>query len=253
MNVTSLQDDEKRNFMATKLTPEKAREKVMVVSRDDLFKNGIWHGLKTQGIEKYTRLIFTSHKFLRRGDVEDDPKWQQIIPYIVFEDQGKIFLMHRKETHTDKRLANNFSIGIGGHINVSDIRGANIISWAQREFAEEVIYNGKFKAKFLGVLNDDSNEVGLVHVGLVIKVIGDGTPISVRDEHKSGVMVSRDELMKKYKQMETWSQIIVDGMFGGSNKSEKSEKSESRKVGEIRESESRRKTLMRLLGFCRIG
>lgn len=201
------------NIMSTKLSPDKAREKVMVVSREDIFKAGIWQGLKTDGIEKYTRLIFQNHKFMKRGDVEDNPSWQQIIPYIVFQQGDKTFLMHRKSGHTDKRLANNFSIGIGGHINESDIAGANIISWAQREFAEEVNYNSKFKAKFLGVLNDDTNDVGLVHVGLVIKVEGDGTPITVRDEHKSGVLVNKDDLLKKYKQMEHWSQIIVDGMY----------------------------------------
>lgn len=207
--------------MSTKLTPDKAREKVMVVSREEIFKNGIWHGLKTEGIEKYTRLIFKNHKFMKRGDVEDDPKWQQIIPYIVFTQDDRVFLMHRKASHTDKRLANNYSIGIGGHVNEDDIVGANIISWAQREFAEEVIYNGKFKARFLGILNDDSNEVGLVHVGLVIKVGGDGSLISVRDEHKSGVLVSRRELLVHYKQMETWSRIIVDYLTKGESKIKK--------------------------------
>ncbi len=204
--------------MATKLSPEKAREKVMVVLREELFKDGIWYGLKTKDVEKYTRLISNSHKFMARGDVEDDGRWQQIIPYIVFENRGRIFLMHRKADHTDKRLANNFSIGIGGHINRGDIRGANIISWAQREFGEEVSYKGKYKAKFLGLLNDDSNEVGLVHLGLVILFSGDSDEIAVRDEHKSGELVPMGKLKKYYKGMETWSRIVVDFLEMKNNK-----------------------------------
>lgn len=196
--------------MATKLSPDKAAEKVMVVSREEIFKDGIWHGIKTKDVEKYTRQILRSHKFMARGEVEDNALWQQIIPYIVFEHRGRIFVMHRKADHTDCRLANNYSIGIGGHINRADITGANIISWAKREFEEEVSYKGKYKARFLGLLNDDSNEVGLVHLGLVILFSGDSGEISVRDEHKSGELVSRDKLKKYYKGMETWSRIVVD-------------------------------------------
>ncbi|MEX2028303.1 MAG: dCTP deaminase [Candidatus Curtissbacteria bacterium] len=221
--------------MATKLTPEKAArlaskniseakraEKVMVVSRGELFKNGIWHGLKTRDVEKYTRLISNSHKFMTRGDVEEDARYQQIIPYIVFENRGRIFLMHRKADHTDRRLANNYSIGIGGHVNKGDIHGANIISWAKREFEEEVSYKGKYKAKFLGVLNDDSNSVGLVHLGLVILFSGDSDEIAVRDEHKSGELVELGGLKKYYKGMETWSQIVYDFLNGKGKSKEKS-------------------------------
>lgn len=189
----------------------------MVVSREEIFKDGIWHGIKTKDVEKYTRQILRSHKFMGRGEVEDNALWQQIIPYIVFENRGRIFVMHRKADHTDRRLANNFSIGIGGHINRGDISGANIISWAKREFEEEVSYKGKYKAKFLGLLNDDSNEVGLVHLGLVILFSGDSEEISVRDEHKSGELIAKDKLKKYYKGMETWSRIVVD-FLGGKDK-----------------------------------
>jgi len=190
----------------------------MVVAREELFKDGIWYGLKTKDVEKYTRLISKSHKFMARGQVEDNGRFKQIIPYVIFENHGRIFVMHRKADHTDRRLANNYSIGIGGHINRGDIKGANIISWAKREFEEEVSYGGKYKAKFLGVLNDDSNEVGMVHVGLVILFSGDSDEISVRYEHKSGELVARENLKKYFKGMETWSRIVVNFLEMKSNK-----------------------------------
>lgn len=200
--------------MPTKLSPDKAAEKVMVVARADLFAAGTWHGLTCDNLPKILRIISTKHKFLPRGEVEDNPLWQQIIPYIVFEHKDRIFLMHRKADHTDRRLANNYSIGIGGHVNRSDIGGGNIISWAKREFEEEVSYKGKYKARFLGVLNDDSNEVGLVHLGLVILFSGDSDEIEVRDEHKSGELVPKENLKKYFKGMETWSQIVVNFLEG---------------------------------------
>ncbi len=200
----------------------KEKERVMVVARSDLFRYGIWHGLKTEGIQKYIRLINSAHKFLPRNVVEDDPRWQQIIPYLIFTNKGQLFLMRRKATHSDRRLASLYSIGIGGHINRRDtgiksiksskgIKGNQIlINWAKREFEEEVDYDGKYKTKFLGLINDDSNDVGMVHVGLVIQLLGKSNNISVRDEHKLGRLINAGDGARYYKGMETWSQIVYD-------------------------------------------
>src|SRR3989338_8247505 len=202
----------------------KGEEKVMVVKRSDLFFENVWHGLETQNLQKYLTIIVKKHRFLPRSEVESDPNWQQIIPYLIFENQGKIFLMRRKSSHTDRRLSNLYSIGIGGHIDKEDIikstksmkstRGTKgnelIFNWAKREFEEEIKYDGQYIANFLGLLNDDSNDVGRVHLGLVIKLTGDSPKIAVRDEHKSGNLVGVGEARKYYGKMETWSQIVYD-------------------------------------------
>jgi len=202
----------------------KGEEKVMVVKRSDLFFENVWHGLETQNLQKYLTIIVKKHRFLPRSEVESDPNWQQIIPYLIFENQGKIFLMRRKSSHTDRRLSNLYSIGIGGHIDKEDIikstksmkstRGTKgnelIFNWAKREFEEEIKYDGQYIANFLGLLNDDSNDVGRVHIGLVVKLTGDSPKIAVRDEHKSGKLVGVGGAGKYYGKMETWSQIVYD-------------------------------------------
>lgn len=185
-------------------------EKVMVVGRDDLFKDGIWNGIKTGNLQKYLRIIAAKHKFLPRGEVEKDPNWQQIIPYLIFENSSRIFLMRRKKDHSESRLADLYSIGIGGHINKSDLKNNQIMEWAKREFEEEIDYKGKYKTEFLGLLNHDANEVGMVHVALVIKISGASPEIKIRDEHKSGELMDIEKIRKYYKQMETWSQIVYD-------------------------------------------
>jgi len=202
---------------------KKLEEKVMVVSRSDMFSLGGWHGLKTDDVRKYINLISTKHKFILRSEAEDDPRWQQIIPYLIFENSGKYFVMQRRGDHSDRRLANKFSIGIGGHINLKDIKGSkgdkgvkgvNIMDWASREFEEEVDYAGKYKAEFLGLINDDTNDVGLVHVGLIIRILGDSNNISIRDEHKLGKLESLSNVGLHYRHMETWSQIVYDFLKG---------------------------------------
>ncbi|MBI2327669.1 dCTP deaminase [Candidatus Curtissbacteria bacterium] len=199
---------------------DKNLEKVMVVAREDLFADEIWNGLKTENVNKYINLISSKNKFLPRGEVERDPTWKQIIPYLVFENNGKIFMMRRRADHSDLRLANLYSIGIGGHINKKDVvkvskvskvsNGEAIIEWAKREFEEEIDYKGNYKTKFLGLLNHDANDIGLVHIGIVIHVFGESDNIVVRDEHKSGELVTLSDAAKYYKQMETWSQIVLD-------------------------------------------
>src|SRR3989344_4186411 len=168
--------------MAKKVLSSEHAEQVMVVARQDMFSLGIWHGLKTNDVNKYINIISKKHKFILRSKAEDNPHWQQIIPYLIFEKGDKIFLMRRKSDHTDKRLANMYSIGVGGHVNKKDMGSRNIMNWAKREFEEEISYEGHYKSEFLGLINDDSNDVGLVHLGLVIKIVGDRDKISVRDE-----------------------------------------------------------------------
>lgn len=198
----------------------KHEERVMVVSRADLFEGGIWNGIRSENLTKYINIINSKHKFLPRGQVEQDPSWKQVIPYMVFENEGRIFLMRRKADHTDLRLANNYSLGVGGHINKRDLNGGGkgLMAWAKREFEEEVDYQGKYKVEFLGILNHDANDVGMVHTGLVMKITGDSSQIIVRDEHKSGELVSLEEAGKVYKQMETWSQLVFDYLKNGEEK-----------------------------------
>src|SRR3989344_5506667 len=131
--------------MPKKLVIKKADELVMCVARKDLFKDGIWSGIKSENLQKYINLISQNHKFLPRGKVETDPAWQQIIPYLVFENDSSVFVMRRKASHTESRLANMYSVGIGGHVNKSDLGSHDIMSWARREFEEEVDYKGKYK------------------------------------------------------------------------------------------------------------
>ena len=161
--------------------------------RSKIFAHGTWHGINSENTIKYLKLILANYTFLPRGKVENDPSWQQIIPYLILEVGGKIFLMRRKGDHTETRLSSMYSIGVGGHVNRKDIRelgklssAAQVFSLAKREFEEEVDYKGTYQTKFLGLLNDDSNEVGMVHLGLVVHLSGDTKDAKVKDEHKSG-------------------------------------------------------------------
>ncbi|MBI2172971.1 MAG: NUDIX domain-containing protein [Candidatus Aenigmarchaeota archaeon] len=147
--------------------------------------------------------------FTDRAAAENEPAMKQIIPYIVFSRDGMLFTMRRLEKGGEKRLHNKTSIGIGGHINHED--GEPIEDGLRREFFEEVDYQGTFRPRLLGFINDDSDDVGKVHFGLAYVVEGDA-PISVREKDVlEGRMQVPDDINRE--SPEKWSRIVLDALM----------------------------------------
>lgn len=184
-------------------------ELILVVKRDCIFADGDWQGIKEVCFDSYVSLIQKNKEFQPRGLMEKNPSYKQIIPYLVFEHNEQYFLMQRSSQASEERLRNNYTLGIGGHVRQEDLVSDSLIDWARREFYEEINYHGSLSIEPLGILNDDSNEVGKVHVGFVFLLRGDHDRISVKSELQSGRMVPIEECMLLNKHMETWSQMVM--------------------------------------------
>jgi len=192
-------------------TRDKEAEEILVVKRSDIFaQEPAWSGLKKVDFDHYISLIQEKKEFLPRGQMEVDPSYKQIIPYLVFNYEDTYFLMQRKAKSTEKRLQNKYSLGIGGHIRKEDTGSNSIFEWAKREFQEEVHYSGKLDIEPLGILNDDSNAVGQVHIGFVFLLKGDNPDISIKSELESGTLLRLDECKDYFNSMESWSQIVFE-------------------------------------------
>jgi len=190
---------------------KKTDEQILVVKREHLFQGDAWHGIKQTDFAPYLELINTHKEFHWRSAMEIDPVYKQIIPYLIFNYQDQYFLMQRRADASATALQNKFSLGIGGHIRQEDMKNnSTIIDWAEREFHEEVEYTGNVTVEPLGILNDDSNLIGQVHIGFVFLLKGDSPEIKIKSEMKGGTLVSLDECTAFYNRMETWSQLVVD-------------------------------------------
>ena len=188
-------------------------EEILVVRTKILFQNiPIWSGIKKDIFDLFVSNIQKNAAFIPRAHAETNPAYKQIIPYMIFIFDHKIFVMQRKSTASEQRLANKFSIGIGGHVRQEDIVNNDIYQWAKREFEEEVDYKGSLKISNFGVLNDESTEVGKVHLGIVLILEGDSNQISIRDEHKSGMLLSIEECKALSPHMENWSQLVLQAL-----------------------------------------
>jgi predicted NUDIX family phosphoesterase len=192
-------------------------EQVLCVKREDMFPDGAWHGFVGQDLDSHQATIREHHFFMARDSVENDPAYQQIIPYVVFRHDSHYFLTHRLRASSEKRLRKQYSLGIGGHINPGDLEaGDPILDGLKREWSEEVVYDGRFEAQLIGLLNDDSSPVSKVHLGVVFLVDGDSPNISIRETDKlAGELLTLEEMRIYYLGMESWSQMVYDRLTEG--------------------------------------
>ena len=197
------------------MSPGPFTEHVLCVRRQDLFPDGAWHGFVGEGLDRIQEVIRGQSFFMPRGEVEEDPTYQQVIPYVVFRHREHYFLTKRLKASSEKRLRQLYSLGVGGHINPGDLEaGDPVADGLKREWEEEVEYSGEFEATLLGLINDDSSPVSRVHVGVVFLVEGSSPEISIRETDKlSGELLSLDAMRMYYLEMESWSQIVYDRLL----------------------------------------
>lgn len=152
--------------------------------------------------------------FARRGELEEDPSRKQLIPYCVMTNGADVFVLRRKNAQTEARLHDKLSFGVGGHINPEDARkndAEDVIQGGMlQELHEELNVEANVTPSYVGTLNDDSNAVGRVHLGLVYMCETPRDAVSVRETEKmAGEWYSPDELDAVADRLETWSQLLL--------------------------------------------
>jgi predicted NUDIX family phosphoesterase len=166
--------------------------------------------------------------FRPRGDVEKDPGFKQLIPYVLFRHvdtcgQTSIFQYTRGTGMGEGRLHRKRSVGIGGHISAIDVTDGSKHPYEEgmrRELDEEVSVESPYTAQCVGLINDDQTEVGSVHLGVVH--LFDVTEPAVRPRETDiiecgfrGVNdILTDIAAADHSGFETWSQICMTALFG---------------------------------------
>lgn len=157
-------------------------------------------------------LVEKEHLFLPRPAAEVDPTYRQVVCYITLCRGDEVFCTRRLAKGTEQRLQGRLSLGLGGHINDSDDRGVPgeiFRRGLERELHEEAEFTPAGELIPLGVIKDDSTEVGLVHMGFSFKL--EVTDASIRETEKlEGFWMKKSELPALREQFETWSQFVMD-------------------------------------------
>jgi predicted NUDIX family phosphoesterase len=189
-----------------------ATEQVMVVERETLARFLVERGIVREHTDEMFDLIVELHFFIDRPTAEVSPQYKQIIPYVVIRHGEKYFLLQRTQKQTESRLHHKLSLGIGGHINPDT---PDLLDGLQKELEEEVDVAGDYDLSFVGILNDDTTDVGRVHLGAVYLLDAHDGDVKVRETEKmTGRWADVDELRALYPDMESWSQIAFDSLVG---------------------------------------
>lgn len=185
-------------------------ERVLVVPRSLVPDEASWYGLRTDGLDAFLAVVAEHGRFEPRAAMEVDPSFKQIIPYLVLRDGDDYFLMRRTRAGGDARLFEKWSIGVGGHLDPGD---EDIAGGLRREWHEELVAGFEPAFTPYALLNDDTTDVGAVHLGVVVLADTSGRPVDVRETHKlSGAFASPAEVAAGIDHLETWSRIVFEAL-----------------------------------------
>ncbi len=193
-------------------------EQVLVVERKVLEQVRMFNGLAFD-VDRYLRKIFVQGIpcFIPRSQAEVDPSYKQIIPYVIMTCDGRYLSYVRGRRAGEARLVGNRSIGIGGHINPRDdmpLFNDNFyeayLTAVEREVAEEVSVETSHTDRVVALLNDESNEVGRVHLGIVHYWLLDAPKVNKREQMITQMaFMTPAELQQVRDTMETWSRLCL--------------------------------------------
>lgn len=196
-------------------------EQVLVVERNVLERAGMFQGI-TFDVQLYLREFFVPGvpRFMPRSRAEADPAYKQLIPYVIMLHGGKYLSYVRGKRAGEMRLVGRRSIGIGGHINPDDNEMMPLFDLdsrvaydaaVKREVAEEVSVEAAYEDRVVALVNDDTTEVGQVHLGIVHLWTLESAKVCKREQMITQMaFMNPAELQGVRDSLETWSQLCLD-------------------------------------------
>ena len=194
-------------------------ENVLVIRRELLDRLGSFQGLNFEP-QKYLSAFLSrgNNFFIERPEAEINPAYKQIIPYALIAFENKVAYYVRGKKAGEQRLVAKGSIGIGGHMNEADeslfaMDKQAYRAGVEREVNEEIKIDTRFDDRIVALLNDDTTEVGRVHLGIVHVFKLAEPKLEKREAMITGLtFLSKEELLSRRETMETWSQICLDSL-----------------------------------------
>ncbi len=204
--------------------PAEPVERILVVPTELFHRLGYFQGFSCE-IDRYLDELFSPRNisFRPRPEMEHDPSFKQLIPYVVFRHcdaagRQSVFQYTRGSGQGEGRLHRKRSVGIGGHISAIDVgadgSGNPYEEGMRRELDEEVSIDSPYSPRCVGLINDDVSEVGRVHLGVVHVFDVERPAVHPREiEIIECGFRPVEEILADMEGFETWSQICMKALF----------------------------------------
>ena len=191
---------------------------MLVVPRALVDELGAFEGIRTAGLDAALAKLLdpANHFFMDRAAAENDPTHKQLIPYCVFRCGERVLHYTRGKSGGESRLHAKLSVGVGGHVNPVDTGGGKTGPQAYhaavtREIEEELELPEDHQHRIIALLNDDSNAVGQVHLGIVHLIDLQSEAVASREDAllELGFTALAELNGPCFERLETWSQFCI--------------------------------------------
>ncbi|MFO0802267.1 MAG: phosphoesterase [Gemmataceae bacterium] len=191
-------------------------ERVLVIPTARFRAAGSFQGFRPAD-ESFRAAILdpAAFSFRPRSEVETDPEFKQLIPYVLLRCGGELFHYRRGAGGGEKRLTAKRSVGIGGHISEADAAGPGDLyrNGMQRELTEEIAIESPYTERLVGFINDDSTLVGSVHLGIIHLFDLEVPRAAPREEGLAEPgFAPLTDLLNLRDEFETWSQFVMEAL-----------------------------------------
>ena len=195
-------------------------ERVLAIPTVHFQAIGAFQGFRPADVAYREAILDPRHfGFHRRKEVETDPAFKQLIPYVILCCGERMFHYRRGAAGTEKRLLAMRSIGIGGHISEHDASGDGdaYTNGMGRELREEVTFGAIASESLIGFINDDRTFVGSVHLGVVHRLELEIEAVTANEAAIADTgFATIAELWAEREQFETWSQFVLEALIARS-------------------------------------
>ena len=189
---------------------------VLVVEANKIDLVGSFQGYVTNVMDYLSVLLRPQNNlFLPRTQAEQDTRYKQLIPYVVLRYRDSVFSYVRGKKSSESRLVAMRSIGVGGHIEPVDQSLFSsdrdmYLETARREVSEEVRLDSPYLESIAALINDDSTDVGKVHLG-IMHIWDLAEPKVTKREGliTQAGFVPFESLRANLEELETWSRIAL--------------------------------------------
>ncbi len=196
-----------------------ADESLIVVPADHLRATDLGQGFVPSAEPFLTAALGPGlARIMLRSSAETDPRFKQIVGYVILRYADQVFHYRRSGSVGERRLAGLRSLGVGGHLNADDVAGdldlESIRRAIRRELSEEVTLSEQPRLRFVGVINDDSTEVGKVHLGVVAVAELESPEATLRDPTLlDGQFDPVAHLIEQAEAFENWSRLCFAALL----------------------------------------